>query len=642
MHNKDSRRFPIVFLSLFLVFFFHTAVSAEKPQKVPNNLQDPYAVLNNHYQAIGGLERLKKIRTSYSEGKTRHDGLLGRFKHWEARPLQHRTEQDYKAISMIEGDSGQFSWLFDTNGQLLIHKTPEVFQRREIARLFDKYEHLKPESPFFSVSYQKMTEVNTTSCHEILITNSINSDKMYFYFDTESYYLIQSVVEQPDVEITTIFDDFREQNGFILSFHQRTKYLPWEKEEETWVERYLHNPKIEESFFDIPAPVKDYKLTGTDKGKSSTTIPFQFIENLIYLPVTIQGDTKYWVLDSGATMSVIDVDYAHSLGLEEQGSIQGYGFGDLFKLSFVTLPQCSVGNLVFDSQKLYGSKGLAKDSYEPVIHGILGYDFLSRFVVEIDYDTRNVTLHLPESFSYNGKGVVIDAPLKYRTFTLPVNIDQKFKSKWSLDLGAFHSSIHYKFAEKHNLLDTPGVESVSQGLSTVSLATTAQFNCLAIDRLQIDYPLISIPLEKGKGATALGEVGGNLGNSTLQHFHLWLNYPEQQIILEKGGHFNKTPPRDKSGLVIGLTENDQPLVSFVAGNSPAENAGIIAGDIIFEMNGINLPPGHPTQGLRDLLRGAAGTKISLKMLRGKQQLETGFVLQDLYPQNGTGCAIASE
>ena len=336
-------------------------------------------------------------------------------------------------------------------------------------------------------------------------------------------------------------------------------------------------------------------------------------------------------------MSVIDQEYAEKLGMEVQGNIKGYGFGALFDLSFVKVPGHQVGSIHFDSQKLYVSKGLEARSYEPLMVGILGYDFLSRFVVEIDYDRKQVTFHAPESFHYQGSGVVIDAPLKYRTFSLPVTIDGTFKSLWSLDLGSYHSSIHYPFAEKHGLLDRVGVEIVSQGMSGLSRERNIQFNCLQIDRFRLDLPLISLPIEKGVGATALGEVGGNLGNSTLRHFHLFLNYPEQKIILEEGISFNVAFPRDKSGLIIGRAENNQPMISFVADNSPATKAGLVAGDIIVEMDGQAVGPNHPITPLRYMLHGPASGSVLMKVQREEQILAITLILEDLYPTDTAAC-----
>lgn len=627
------RHFLFSIRTLFVLLTLLSAQSAKGSEEIID-LSDPYQIMHRHYEAVGGLERLKSIITSHSEGRVHYDGLQGTFKHWDKRPMQYRTEEDYSIIAQIEGDSGDFAWFYDTNGQLLIVRDEETLKRRRISLLIDQYEHLNRQSPHFSMTFAGITVIKGRPCYEVVLSNTINSDRGHFFFDAQTMFMARSLYRQPDMEIESYYDDYKSVDGIILPFHQHNTFHPWEKTEETWMTYYVGNQEVEETLFLPPQKEKGYHFRD---GDTSATIPFELIENLIYLPVTIGDDSRYWVLDSGASMSVIDQEYAEKLGLSVQGSIKGYGFGELFDLSFVAVPDHQVGTVRFDSQTMYVSKGLAAKSYEPVMVGILGYDFLSRFIVEIDYDLQQVTFHDPDSFVYKGTGVTLHAPLKYRTFTLPVTVDDQLTSIWSLDLGSYHSSIHYPFAEKNGLLGRTGVEIVSQGMSGLSREMNIQFNCLRIDHFQLDLPLIAIPLEKGVGATALGEVGGNLGNSTLRHFHLFLNYPEQKIILEKGVNFNAAFPRDKSGLIIGRAETNQPMISFVAANSPAAKAGLVAGDIIVELAGQTVGPNQPIVPLREVLRGPAGSSVELKVQREEQILSANLLLEDLYPADTGAC-----
>ncbi len=597
-------------------------------------LHDPYQIMRSHYKAIGGLELLKNIDTSYSEGTVRFDGLQGTFKSWEKRPLKYRTEEDYSILSQVQGDSGASAWLLDTNKQLLIFRDEQTLKRRQISIRLDRYEHLDPYSPYFSLTLAGITDVNTKECYEVVLSNTINSDTTHFFFSTDSLYIVKTVVHQPDMEMTTTYNDFRTINGIVIPFYEHTLFMPWEKVEETKVTRYSMNTPVNDSFFAVPVPKKDFQF---HNNQTATTIPFVFKENLIYLPVTIAGDTRYWVLDTGASMSVIDQDYAQSLDLKIEGSIKGYGFGELFTLSFAEIPAFEVENIHFDKQTFYVSEGLTARSYEPEIYGILGYDFLSRFVVEVDYDTSKLTFHLPDSFAYKGSGEVLNAPLKYRTFSIPVTLDGKYSSRWTIDMGSFQSSIHYPFARKNNLLERPGVKSVSQGMSSISFERTTEFGCLAIGSFLLDTPLIAIPVKKGKGATALGEVGGNLGNSILQNFHLFLDYPGQKIIIEHGQNFNSRRPRDTSGLIIGRSETNQPMVSYVISNSPAMKAGLIAGDIIVNLAGTVVTPGNDVIPLRKMLRGNAGQSVAITVRRDTQQFSTIITLENLYPRAGLNC-----
>jgi len=622
-----------VLLIPFFVFFAQWAGASEEIIDFSN----PYHIMEQHYAAVGGLDRLKSLVSSQSEGRVHYDGLQGTYRHWEKRPLQHRTEEDFSIISQIEGDSGNYAWVHDTNGQLLIIRDEDTLKRRRISELLDRYEHLNRQSQYFSLTYGGITIIRNRPCYEVVLRNTINSDRGHFFFDTQTLYMTRSLYHQPDMEIESFYDDYKSVNGFIVPFHQHTTFHPWEKTEETWITGYSHDEIINDNLFLPPPRKKDYRFPA---GDVKATIPFHFSENLLYLPVTIGGDTQYWVLDSGASMSVIDHDYAEKLGLKVEGTIKGYGFGALFDLGFVKIPEYQVGEIQFDSQKVYVSKDLTARSYEPVMAGILGYDFLSRFVVELDYDKEQVTFHSPESFVYTGNGAVVDAPLKYRTFSLPVTLDGKYTSLWSFDLGSYHSSIHYPFAEKHGLLERKGVEIVSQGMSGLSREVNIQFNCLQLDRFQLHLPLIAMPVEKGVGATALGEVGGNLGNSTFRHFHLFLNYPEQKIILEQGKNFNTAFPLDKSGLVLGRGENNEPMISFISSNSPGDKAGLLAGDILVEVDGKAVEANAPIIPLRQILRGPAGSSLLIRVQREGQPVSVNLTLEDLYPVDDTPCQEA--
>lgn len=612
-----------------IVFLFFFSLSAQISTAVANN---PYQLLINHFNAIGGLERIQAITSRQSEGKIRSDGLYGTFRHWQTRSLRYRTENYYSIINFIEGDSGEKSWLFDTNGQVLINRDHKTIERRRIGQMMDRFEHLNPHSSHFSLSYEGITAVEGQDCHEIILTNTINSDRAHYYLETKTLWMVQSIDKLPDVTITTQYDDFRLVQGVLVPYHVASTYFPWQKEEEIWVSNYSINDDIDSQLFVVPQSVKDYRFK--DK-VPSVSISFDLNENLMYLPVTIAGDTKLWILDSGASMSVIDKEYALSLGLDLQGRIKGYGFGDLFELSFVSIPKYRIADIHFDSQKVYVADSLSQNSYEPVIYGILGYDFLSRFIAEINYDTQIITFHAPDTFVYEGAGLTFDAPLKYRTFTLPVTLNNNHKALWSVDLGSHQSSIHYSFAQEQGLLSDTGIETVSQGMSGVTFSRLTQFDCLAIEGLTLDNQLVSIPMEPGQGATALGEVGGNIGNSTLRNFHLYLNYPKQQIILEKGQAFNHKFERDKSGLLIGRSKEKQPMISYLDKKGPAFRGGVRVGDLLLEVNNKAVEKGSPIMPIRNILRGAQGDYIELTVLRGEERLVTRFILEDLY-QNTFG------
>lgn len=618
------KKLQLQFLLAWVLFGFFLPL----PVEAALTLDNPYQIFRMHYDHIGGLKRLKAIKTQTSTGRIRYDGLLGTFRHWEESPLRHRTEEEYGVISQIDGDSGDEAWFYDTNGQLLRMRDPDLLKRRQIAVLLEKFEHLNSHSEYFSLTLGPEKSIGGTACYQVILKNSINSDILQFFFDSETFFLLRSIARRPDTEIITDYDDFRWTQDLLVPYHSLSRYLPWGTEEESWTDVLHFNVPIKFSRFTPPPLKKDYHFPiKTD----SVTVNLKLIENQLFIPISIEKETRYWLLDSGASMSIIDEDYARGLGLTPEGRIAGHGFGENFSLGFVNLPEYQVGKLKLNPQKVYVSKGLSAKSYEPVIAGVAGYDLLSRFVVELDYTNGHVTFHDPTSFRYRGPGHIFDAPLKYRTFTLPVQLDDFEEGVWSLDLGAYRSSLHYPFSKKNGLTTRRGVASVSQGMSGIVHEKLSRFGRLRIGNFELSNQVIAIAEETRVGAASRGETDGNLGNSTLRNFHLFLDYPNQKVILEKSKEFNVVPRTDKSGLLIGRSKDNVPMVSFVAAHTPAAKAGVRAGDIILNLQGKEIGAEDKVMELRKILRGEPGTTIFLRVKRDKIRIDFQFELADLLP-----------
>ena len=616
---KQYQTITVIFFAVIL-----TAVTGF----AQNTLSDPYVIFQKHYDAIGGLQRLKAIKTFYCEGTTIYDGLEGRFKEWGKRSLKYRLEEDYSVITQVSGDNGKFSWLRDTNGKILIQRDEETIKRREIRKLLEDFEHLDPDSDKFSLAFESIQKINETDCYVVKMVNTINRDVTWNYFDLKTFYKVKSVTRQPDISVHSTFSDYRETDGVKHPFYEESIIFPRDKREVVRLSCFLINPEIDPSIFEPPEKdVRDFRFISPGM---SEHIRFRLNENNIYLPVRIRSEERVWLLDSGASMSVIDADYAESLGLEPEGGIKGYGFGNNFELSFVTLPPFQVKGVQFDPQKVYSFKGLSANFHEPDVAGILGYDFLSRFVVKINYAIKEMSLYDPDRFYYNGPGRVMDAPLKNKTFSVVMTVDGTYSGKWSLDLGAFNTSFHFPFASEHHLLLRKGVDRISGGMADEYMERTVQFKTADLGGFVVHDPLISVPLEKGKGVGSGGELVGTIGNSLLRYFVIYLDYNRQQVIFEKGVDFDRKFPRDKSGLIIGPNENGLPRILFVAPASPAEAAGFVAGDVIDRINGVDGKNFSGIVSIYELLRKEAGARYTFEVHRNDEIVKIDLVLKDLF------------
>lgn len=596
------------------------------------SVNDPYQILAKHCAAVGGLEVLKAQKTIYKQGTVSIEpaGLKGTFKQWGERPLKMRQEVDLTVVTSIFGDNGDHVWSVDPNGKLQVRRDERTMQDREIRKLMNEYKHVEPDSPYFTLLYKGIEKIDTEDCYVVEITNTINDDTLLHYYSTTSFYLLRAVSIEPAMEQHTSYSDFRVVEGMVLPFRESVEMLPTHEKQVFEHTEYQFNVAIEPLLFEPPkTDVEDFQFV---TGESAEDVPFSFIENHVYLRVTINGKERLWVLDSGAGASVIDSSYAVELGLELEGPVKAIGASGPVDIYFVTVPSYTMGGIRFDEQKVMAMN--MRNLFQRVLGldvvGILGYDFLSRFITKIDYANEKISFYHPEKFEYKGNGKVIDSPLENNMFSLPITVDGTYSGKWILDIGASGEDFHYPYARNHNLLDLKGIDVMAAGAAAEFMLRISQFKTISLDGFTIKNPLIGVPRTEGQGALSHRGVVGNLGNAFLRHFVLYLDYKNQRVMLEKGTNYDKEFPKPSSGLQLVYTADHNIVVHFVAPNTPADVAGFKRGDMIKAINGIDVQHYDGIIAIRKLLREKIGTTYTFEMVREKHHIEKKLTLQNLF------------
>jgi hypothetical protein len=116
-------------------------------------------------------------------------------------------------------------------------------------------------------------------------------------------------------------------------------------------------------------------------------------EQLILLPVTFQGQEHTFCLDTGCTDVVFDVSLKDKLGKRFLWPKKGRAaHGEPIKVEYFPAPQPQLGPL-----SLKGSVLVAVADFKQVsphlaekVDGIIGMDFLKKYIVQINFDQRKV------------------------------------------------------------------------------------------------------------------------------------------------------------------------------------------------------------------------------------------------------------
>jgi hypothetical protein len=598
------------------------AVSAQE-------LTDPNEILDRYFRAAGGLERLAAEQTSYAEGTLSLGGMEGTVKVWTRKPGRTRVEVALGPLNIIQGDNGDHAWVLDQNGKLQVITNPDeaAVKRRQVRKLMEEYAFAKPGSDIFKVNFDGIKQVDDKDCYVIKIANNINVDSYIYYINVRTF-LLEKTVFLEDIESRDVFHaDYRKIEGLLIPFRVKEVSHQTGQTQELRITQYLSNPEIDPALFEPPEQtIKDYQFTA---GDCAENIPFEFIGNHIFIPVTAGGKERLWVLDTGAGMTVLNKAFADELGLELQGELKGQGAAGTVTASLASLPPYSIRGIQFQGQTV-----AVIDMSELIrrigldIAGILGFDFLSRFVTRVDFANELVSFYEPEIFEYAGDGQALDIHIDRGVFSVQAALDGIHKGVWLFDLGAGTTHLDGRYALREGYSKMPGILRMGHGAGNEYQLKDIKCDSLQFAGFTTYKPDISFSYG-GTDTTFTADQIGVLGNSLFRNFVLYCDYAGERLIVEKGGKFNQPFPEDNSGLQIIWSHDHEVEVSYVSPGTPAEKAGFAKGDIIRSINGIKADLLDGVIAIRQLLKSDPGTKYKFIVDRAGKSREFTLKLAKL-------------
>ncbi len=594
------------------------------------NLTNPYVILDRHFQANGGLDRMRGERTQYLEGSLSVAGLEGTIKLWTQKPDLTRTEVDLVVLRTTQGDNGKVKWILDSNNKLqrITNFDQSAIKRREVKRRMAEYEYADPHSEVFEATFEGIQKVDNKDCYVIKIKNNINKDVYTLYINADNMLLEKSVSIEGEDSNDTFYGDYREIDGLMKAFWTKQILHQTGQAEEITVTKYISNPEIDSALFDPPAETaKDYQFA---QGNSAENIPFRYVGNHLYIPVTVDCKERFWILDTGAGMSVISQEFANLLGLDLQGDLKGIGGGGTVDIKLTTLPPFSLQGIQFQEQTVavIDLKKLNRRLGIEIV-GILGYDFLSRFVTKIDYANELVSFYDPDAFEYTGNGRKLTAHIKDNSFRVEATLDDKHSGIWLFDIGAATCFLNGAYAFLNGFTERKGVEGMGQGAANTFRTMSVKCKSIEFAGFNVDNPRVSFHYGGTDTVFTADEIG-ILGSSLFRNFVIYCDYTREQLIVEKGDDFNKEFPEDKAGLTFIRSENGEFEVFFVAPGTPAAKAGFLQGDMVKSINGIHIQHIGGLSDIRKMLTEEPGTEYAFIVNRNGKEKRLNLKLANLY------------
>jgi len=299
-------------------------------------------------------------------------------------------------------------------------------------------------------------------------------------------------------------------------------------------------------------------------------------------------DSLNFVLDTGSGGISLDSTTVEDLHLAREKSDKTVrGIAGIKVVDFTYKHSLHLPGLTIDSLNFHiNNYDLLTSVYGVRIDGIIGFSFLRRYIVKIDYDRYTVEIYTPGSIKYPKGGYLMHPNFNMLPYgNALIEENTSINGRFILDTGAglcmllsqdfVDDSSFLSKKQKLYLTQTEGIGG--KKLMTTTVIKEVHFGPYRFKKVPIyifndDYNVTSYPF-----------LGGLLGNDLLRRFNIIINYPDQSIYFKPNTHYIDFFDYSYTGLGIYEVDGNITIIDIIPG-SPGDKAGFKKDDIIFAID----------------------------------------------------------
>ncbi len=376
------------------------------------------------------------------------------------------------------------------------------------------------------------------------------------------------------------------------------------------------------------------------EGRKTATFPIKVLNNLILIPLRINGSVEMdFILDSGARSTVLaepglmpllkisDTKKKRIAGLGERGVYEAEVANDI-QIDLPGIRGKNMQLIVLPPDLFSLSEILGRPVY-----GIIGYDVFKDLIVEIDYERKIIHFTNPRFFRKAPRAYQeIPIEIKNSKPYLPIRIrdyqgTDKTKSLL-LDTGSSQA-----ISLSSELIPLPNkhlATFIGTGLSGDIHGDLARIKSINLGGITARQLIACFPNADALLVHQRRQWHGSIGGELLKRFKVIIDYPNQRIFLRKNKKFGAPYLYNISGIETIATGIDYSTIkiSYVRPDSPADKAGLLAGDILLRINGIGIE-GNGLGEIYNFLNKKRSGKLCVKVKRKDEKLKKCFVLKEI-------------
>jgi hypothetical protein len=379
-------------------------------------------------------------------------------------------------------------------------------------------------------------------------------------------------------------------------------------------------------------------------GKSKVEIPIEIYNNLVVVPVVLNDALPLkFILDTGVRTTILtQKTFSDILNLpySRKYTISGPG-GEKLVDAYVT-NNVSIG-LPGVNGRGHAMLVLAEDYLElrnylgTDVHGILGYELFSRFIIEIDYQKKLLTLMTPQRFHKRRKfqtiPIVVEDTKPYITSPIVLQDGTSINAKLLMDSGASHGLMLETTSDKRIKVPERTVSSLlGRGLGGEIFGKVGRIQSVTLGTHTLEGVIVNFPDPNSYiDSLKMGNIfrHGSVGGEVMSRFTIVFNFPKEKIYIKKNTTFKNNFYYNLSGITIKAKGSALNIfeVTEVRGESASQVGGIQAGDEILSVNGIAVK-NLDLNSVNGFFNSKPGRKVKLEISRKGEKLRKEIHLQD--------------
>jgi len=376
-----------------------------------------------------------------------------------------------------------------------------------------------------------------------------------------------------------------------------------------------------------------FKIIG---GQESYAMPFKLINNLIVIPIKVNGSELNFLLDTGVNNSIMfNLSIEDSLKLKntQKVRLRGLGEGEYLDGIKSTKNRFRIGKIVNGYHMVYLIPGKEFDLSTSLginINGIIGGDLFHDFIVDINYSTNRLKFYDPNKYDYNKCKKCQTFDLDFYKSKPYINIAVQSKDAVKTDVKLLIDSggsdalwLFEKSSENIKIPEKNFIDYLGKGLSGKIYGKRSKIDKIMIGDYTFTNANVAYPDSSSiKSVYKHKERNGTLGSELLKRFRIIFDYPAKKITFKKKSkHFSSPFLYNMSGIELaysgtmlvrekrnyadggGINQNTTSSTAIeivydyvyafkqsyqvivVRIGSPAYKVGILPGDIILQING---------------------------------------------------------